>query len=143
MSDVMITLCSHLFWVGGAKPPPPPDDAADGSEPPKDAFHDAKRVLECLQRSLKIADVCMTSSMHVHLFVEILNEYLYYFENGNPSITPNYIQGLIALINDHIDNMEEGEQRTEVEAFYQNTLQHIRAAKAKDEMAELFAEVTV
>ena len=81
--------------------------------------------------------------MHVHLFVEILNQYLYYFERGNPSITPNYIQGLIALINDHIDNMEEGEQRTEVEAFYQNTLQHIRAAKAKDELAERFAEVTV
>ena len=31
-------------------------------------------------RSLKIADVCMSSSMHVHLFVEILNQYLYYFE---------------------------------------------------------------
>jgi vacuolar protein sorting-associated protein 35 len=40
-------------------------------------------VLECLQRSLKIADVCMSSSMHVHLFVEILNQYLYYFENDN------------------------------------------------------------
>ena len=30
------------------------------------------------QRSLKIADVCMSSSMHVQLFVEILNQYLYY-----------------------------------------------------------------
>merc|ERR1711991_1311757 len=119
------------------------EDEMAGKEEDEKHYHDGRRVLECLQRSLKIADVCMTSSMHVHLFVEILNEYLYYFENGNPSITPNYIQGLIALINDHVDNMEEGEQRTEVETFYQNTIQHIQAAKAKDELAERFAEVTV
>jgi len=58
----MVTLCSHLFWVGKA------------SE--TQHYHDPRRVLECLQRSLKIADVCMSSSLHVHLFVEILNQYL-------------------------------------------------------------------
>jgi hypothetical protein len=48
-------------------------------------------VLECLQRSLKIADVCMTSSMHVHLFVEILNQYLYYFENDCPLVRTSLV----------------------------------------------------
>jgi vacuolar protein sorting-associated protein 35 len=68
----MVTVCSHLFWAG--------------KEDNEKKYHDGRRVLECLQRSLKIADVCMTSSMHVHLFVEILNQYLYYFENNNPSV---------------------------------------------------------
>eukprot|EP00937_MAST-01D_sp_MAST-1D-sp2_P003658 g3658.t1 len=125
----MVTACSHLFWAGKEE-----DDKH---------YHDGRRVLECLQRSLKIADVCMTSSMHVHLFVEILNQYLYYFERGNPSITPNYISGLIALINDHIENMEEDEARTEVELFYQNTISHIKLVKTKEEFAEKFAEITV
>lgn len=117
----------------------------------------------------------MSSSMHVHLFVEILNQYLYYFEvgwklgtasadtavlkggytrtqfqkkirkqsldlyffvsrcwlsallrdlrvwacatqAGNAAITEKYVSGLIALINEHMENMEASEQRTEVHA---------------------------
>ena len=88
----MVTLCSHLFWAG---------KATDAKH-----YHDPRRVLECLQRSLKIADVCMSSSMHVHLFVEILNQYLFYFESDNAVITEKYISGLIALINEHLENME-------------------------------------
>lgn len=32
-----------------------------------------------VQRSLKIADACMQSSIHVELFVDILNRYLFLF----------------------------------------------------------------
>ena len=49
----------------------------------------------------------------------------------------------LALINDHIDNMEEGDQRTEVETFYQNTLKHITGRKAQEQFAEKFAEVAI
>jgi vacuolar protein sorting-associated protein 35 len=42
-----IYACSHLFWNDKIK-------TAEGS-----SFQDGKRVLDCLQRSLKIADVCM------------------------------------------------------------------------------------
>lgn len=52
----MISLCSHLFW---------PPKGADGSE----RYADCDRVLECMQRSLKIASACNTS-----LFVEILDK---------------------------------------------------------------------
>lgn len=40
-----------------------------GQEDPKH-YHDAKRVIECLQRSVKTADMCIASSQHIHLFVE-------------------------------------------------------------------------
>lgn len=59
---------------------------------------DGKRVLDCLQRALKIGDVCMQASTNVHLFVEILNRYLFYFEAGNEKITTKYIQGLLDLV---------------------------------------------
>jgi len=120
----MVTLASHLFWVGKAEE--------------EKHYHDARRVLECLQRSLKIADVCMSSSMHVHLFVEILNQYLYYFENDAEVITEKYISGLIALINEHIENMEASEQRSEVEAHYRNTLAHIRGMQQAEKTQEKF-----
>ena len=62
------------------------------------AAQDGKRVLDCLQRALKIGDVCMQASTNVHLFVEILNRYLFYFEAGNEKITTKYIQGLLDLV---------------------------------------------
>jgi vacuolar protein sorting-associated protein 35 len=52
----MVTLCAHLFW--------PRLRAADGPE----RFSDSDRVLECMQRALKIASVC-----DPNLFVEILD----------------------------------------------------------------------
>ncbi len=72
-------------------------------------------MLDCLQRSLKIADVCMQSSAHVSLFVEILNRYLFYFEAGNDKVTTKYLQGLVDLINEHTANMEAGPEATSVQ----------------------------
>ena len=70
------------------------DDGVDSLLPPplqkKKNYQNEKRVLECLQRSLKIADVCMASSMHLQLFVEILNEYLIFFERKCPTITCDF-----------------------------------------------------
>ena len=54
----MISLCSHLFW--------PPK--VDGVE----RYSDCDRVLECMQRALKVASVC-----NPNIFVEILDRYVY------------------------------------------------------------------
>lgn len=43
-------------------------------------------MLECLQRSLKIADVCITGGVNAQLFIEILNHYVYFFEADNPEV---------------------------------------------------------
>jgi vacuolar protein sorting-associated protein 35 len=125
----MVTICSHLFWAG--------------AEDDERKYHDGRRVLECLQRSLKIADVCMTSSQHVNLFVEILDQYLFYFEQNNPAITAKYISGLIALINEHMENMEASEQRDAVQQQYKNTLAHIQMRKDGEATAEKFADIAL
>ena len=39
--------------------------------------------MECLKKSLRIANQCMDPTVQVQLFVEILNRYLFYFEKGN------------------------------------------------------------
>jgi len=123
----MVTLCSNLFFVG----------AADNEK----HYHDPKRVLECLQRALKIADGCMASSAHVHLFVEILNHYLYYFERGCPSIQEKYLSGLIQLINEHVDGMDHTDARAEVETTYRNTLTHIAKKKQDPGTAAQYAKI--
>eukprot|EP00163_Fabomonas_tropica_P019084 TRINITY_DN3354_c1_g1_i1.p1 TRINITY_DN3354_c1_g1~~TRINITY_DN3354_c1_g1_i1.p1 ORF type:complete len:604 (-),score=180.43 TRINITY_DN3354_c1_g1_i1:135-1946(-) len=111
-----VYLCSHLFW-----------------SPREDGYRNAKRVLECLQRSLKIADTCMTSSLNVLLFVEILNQYLYYFENENEMVTVKYLSSLIELIHTNVQNMENPESARNIHILFTNTLSHIQAKKEGDD----------
>ncbi|ODQ68598.1 vacuolar protein sorting-associated protein 35 [Nadsonia fulvescens var. elongata DSM 6958] len=75
-------------------------------------FQDGKRVLECLQRSLRVADACMDSVMSVKLFVEILEQYIYYFERGNSFIEVKYVNGLIELITNTIESAANDDLNT-------------------------------
>ena len=43
--------------------------------------------MECLKKSLRIANQCMDPTVQVQLFVEILNRYLYYYEKGNDAVS--------------------------------------------------------
>jgi vacuolar protein sorting-associated protein 35 len=49
------------------------------------------RVIECLQKSLKIADGCMDTVTNEMLFLELLNQYMYYFEKEQELASIYYI----------------------------------------------------
>jgi vacuolar protein sorting-associated protein 35 len=100
--------CSNLFWQGTDETP---------------GHRDAKRVLECLQRSLKIANSCM--GHQVNLFVDILNQYLYFYERQCPTISLQYLRGLIALIQEHISSLDDSDVSVQAQKYYENTLRHI------------------
>ncbi|XP_010539841.1 PREDICTED: vacuolar protein sorting-associated protein 35B [Tarenaya hassleriana] len=112
--------CSHLFWV---------DDP--------DGIKDGERVLLCLKRALRIANAAQQmanaargSNGPVTLFVEILNKYIYFFEKGNPQITPSAIQSLIELINTELQS-DNGNATTPSDPFFMSTLRYIRFQKQK------------
>lgn len=123
----MVQLCCQLFWANDEKL--------------KKKYEDTRRVLECLQRCLKIADACMGD--HTQLFVEVLNSYLYFFEHGCPTITPKYIAGLIALIKANNANDADGDAAAHTDTFFANTLDHIRSLKNDPKMKELLQGVEV
>lgn len=50
-------------------------------------------------------------------------------------ITVVFITGLIALIREHVVTMEAGDTRTQAEAHFRNTLQHIEVMQAKPDGA--------
>jgi len=87
-------------------------------------FRDDKRVLECLQKALRIASSCIDEAASVQLYVEALDHYIYYFEQGaeavsgsarqeslnmrhaecfSEQVTPKYINSLTELIVGNID----------------------------------------
>lgn len=74
-----VYLASHLWWAVPI--------AAKGEEDETGLYRDGKRVLECLQRALRVADACMDTAVSVELFVEILNRYVYYFDQQNEAVS--------------------------------------------------------
>ncbi|KAF8955537.1 Vacuolar protein sorting-associated protein 35 [Entomortierella lignicola] len=149
--------CSHLWW--GTMIVGQQEDGTEAVQP----YRDGKRVLECLQKALKIADSCMDSVSNVELFVEILNRYIYYFERQNEAVTVKYLNGLIDLINTNLGNMENPDQHPQsansssllendpaniseyVMTHFRNTIYHLERRKnAGDEKyAELDASLAV
>jgi vacuolar protein sorting-associated protein 35 len=67
---------SHLFFA----------DSLIRRPEDKPAYKDTKRVLECLQKALKIADSVMDPAISVSLFVDILEKYLWYYEKRNEAV---------------------------------------------------------
>ncbi|RVX72988.1 hypothetical protein B0A52_03341 [Exophiala mesophila] len=90
-----VYLASHLWWAV---------EIAGKEEDAKDFYRDGKRVLECLQRALRVADACMDTAVSVELFVEILNRYVYYFDQQNETVTTKYLNGLIELIHSNLSS---------------------------------------
>ena len=120
-----VYLASHLWW--GVEIP-----ALGEQEETSEFFRDGKRVFECLQRALRVADGCMDLGVSVELFVEILNRSLYYFERGNEQVTAKFIVGLIELIQRNLENVK-GEAQSQ---HFERTLQYIEEQKASEDEEE-------
>jgi len=128
-----VCMSSHLFWRSL-----PDADAAN-------VGRDGKRVLECLQKSLKVADSSMNAASNVLLFVEILNQYLYFFEHHNEAVAVKYLSSIISLINTNIAALDNPAQETvAIRAFYKNTLDYIKYRKEHPvEGAPSFADIAL
>lgn len=60
----------------------------------------------------------------------IYNRYIYFFEKGNPHITPSDIQSLIELINNEMQS-DNGNTTIHSDPFFTSTLRYIRFIKQK------------
>lgn len=107
-------------------------------------YRDGKRVLECLQRALRVADSCMEQATSIELFVEILDRYVYYFDQANESVradvghlgtmvetdrsqvTTKYINGLIELIHSNLGtNQQDSASIESSKRHFRHTLENI------------------
>lgn len=137
--------CAHLWWwcdlfIEGSSPTvevnPPDEEAA--------LYRDAKRVLECLQKALRVADSCMDPYLSLKLFVEILNRCLIFNIYGNHLIDSRYINGLIDLIRTNLENFrddnaskddDDHESRlfNQIQAYFHRTLHYIEEQKYSED----------
>jgi vacuolar protein sorting-associated protein 35 len=125
----LVALCARLFFP-----------TADGGQ---SGYSNPQRALECLQRSLKLADACTSANpAYVSLFVDLLEHYIFFFENKNPLITHAYITGLVALIKEHLSNVNTvGSDQTK--AHFLEVIRYIQQRKEDAEVAEMFSHVEI
>jgi vacuolar protein sorting-associated protein 35 len=134
-----VYLASHLWWAVEKGERQEEDDQKEVSSlttfdsfqcktlTPQQSYRDGKRVLECLQRALRVADACMDTAVSVELFVEILNRYVYYFDQENDAVTTKYINGLIELIQSNLNTTENVSGLDSPRKHFERTLQYIEA----------------
>nr|POF04284.1 vacuolar protein sorting-associated protein 35 [Quercus suber] len=113
-----VYLASHLWWAV---------EEGEKQEGSLEAYRDGKRVLECLQRALRVADACMDTAVSVELFVEILNRYVYYFDQENDAVTTKYLNGLIELIHSNLSTTENASSLENPRKHFERTLAYIQS----------------
>ncbi|RXW11277.1 hypothetical protein EST38_g14578, partial [Candolleomyces aberdarensis] len=119
----------------------------DEPEPAPKSFphQDSKRVLECLQKALRIANSAIEEIVTVQLYCDTLDQYLYYLDRGAPALAPKFVNSLVELITSSIDNISspdvhpsqrappgliENVQSPEmITRHFRNTLVHIQSRK--------------
>ncbi|KAK3989357.1 vacuolar protein sorting-associated protein 35 [Cladorrhinum sp. PSN332] len=117
-----VYLASHLWWATPIQGNNEDEDA--------DLYRDGKRVLECLQRALRVADSCMETATSIELFVEILDRYVYYFDQKNESVTTKYLNGLIELIHSNLAGNQQ--DSASVDASKKHFMQTLEIIKSKE-----------
>ena len=114
----VISMAAHVFWREG-----------EGDR----AFLDDQRVLECLQRSLKMSEQVNDALLNASIRIDILNRYLYFFDHKNSKINGKYISGMVDLTNTVFT--KGSEDSDSVQTYLRNTLAYIQMKK-KDPATE-------
>jgi len=69
----------------------------------------------------------MDTAVSVELFVEILNRYVYYFDQENDAVTTKYLNGLIELIHSNLNTTENASGLDNPRRHFHRTLDYIRS----------------
>ncbi|KAL7749806.1 retromer complex subunit Vps35 [Sorochytrium milnesiophthora] len=129
-----VTQCSHLFWQ---------TESQGRSGDASNLTRDGKRVLECLQKALKIADACLDSVVNVELFVEILNRCLYFYERGNTAITAEYLNGLIDLISTNLADQQNSTGDFNISTAYTGSSSSLFGTLNADKSSSAYLEEVI
>ena len=100
---------------------------------------DGKKVTEYIGKARKYADFAMTNPQNLVLFVELLNKFLYYADNGDEviSIKSDQIDNIIELISNHIQTIKnevsvDSSFLPPIESYFNNTLEIIKKRKNEE-----------
>ena len=114
-------------------------------------FKNGEKVLEYLSKAKKIADFSLVNQKNLILFVNLLNEYLYYIDSDKENIVKiekdlieeiiEYIQNYFVTIK--MDKNNDLNFLNEIENYYNNTINLINERKNKEEYNEIYKFINI
>ncbi|CAO1632318.1 unnamed protein product [Sympodiomycopsis kandeliae] len=99
-----VLMASHLWWQV--------ESAGRPTSKEKPLLKDGKRVLECLQKSLRIANSCIDDRSTVEISCSALDQYIYYFGQGVEEVQPKHLTSLIDLVASSLMNLSSSDAST-------------------------------
>jgi vacuolar protein sorting-associated protein 35 len=109
---------------------------------------DGNKVTECINKARKYADFAMTNPQNVILFIELLNKYLYFADNGDEiiSVKPDQIDDLIELVTNHIQTIKnevgvDSSFLPDIEKYFNNTIDIIKKRKTEENHKAIYDSV--
>ena len=109
---------------------------------------DGNKVNEYITKARKYADFAMTNPQNLILFVELLNKFLYYVENGDELITikPEQIDEIIELIRNHIQTIKnevsvDSSFLPNIEKYFDNTIEIIKKRKNEENHKPIYDSI--
>ena len=112
-------------------------------------FKDGKKVLEYLSKAKKIAGFSLTNQKNLVLFINILNEYLYYVESDKENvveITKEHIEEVIEYIQNFMVTIKSDKNSDlsflkEIEIMFNRSINLINERKNKDNYNEIYGHI--
>jgi len=109
--------CTHLFW--------------------DTKWRNEELVMKILQRACRYSGQTMDDAEKIHLYLNILNKYLYLNKEGMEKITPDLIQKLLNVIKEDLEDLsqdspddEDGVRKlSNLKTYYRNTMQYVGELK--------------
>ena len=138
---VAVLACAHLSWQEEVVEAVETEETETSLAlyPP---VRDPHEVVSCLKRALKIAHAAQQQlavverkgaerSGPAHLFVEILNAYLYFYDQGVETIKKDDIQSVLELVASEVGGEGCGEDEG-LQVFYERTVAHVKHRQDDD-----------
>ena len=109
---------------------------------------DGNKVTECIGKARKYADFAMTNPQNVVLFIELLNKFLYFADNGDEiiSIKPEQIDDIIELVSNHIQTIKnevsvDSSFLPDIEKYFNNTVDIIKKRKSEENHKAIYDSI--
>ena len=109
---------------------------------------DGNKVNDCIDKARKYADFAMANPQNLTLFIELLNKFLYFVENGDEiiSIKPEQIDDIIELIKNHIQTIKnevsvDSSFLPDIEKYFNNTIEIIKRRKNEDNHKPIYDSI--
>ncbi|CAD7963138.1 unnamed protein product [Amoebophrya sp. A25] len=119
-----INICSHLFWNKTRQ--------ASG------------QVQQCLQKCVRLAEQCVsTNPLMLILFIETLDNYIYFFEHGCPEISLLQINTLVTICREHLSallpNTQGGDPDAieELKEYFKQIIDYLRSKLTDSRFVDL------